>query len=367
MQTFWDNMLRVVAVIGLLAVLLLGAWGIIQIAFLLPSFFGGLFGARPSANIAAETVTVSVPATVVAGTPFNLSWSHTKKSGEYSYAVSYSCEAGFAVATVVPTGSWAQVPCNTPFNYTNASSSMPLVGVLATSTKSAKPTFTVAATKLSTGAVTARGTAATSASAPTGSTSTTKPTTTTTKTTTKTTKSGGTYYASGRTSNLYGYSDLAVTIDSVQSIGGNAAVVFTIKNIGTNVSPSNWTFNATIPQNGTYVYPSGPQQALYPGDRIVYTLRYSETLGYNGNQPCTGYGFPCAAPTTYGGPGSCNQYGPCTVPGYVNYTVTPNQYSYSYSGTWANQQVVSVQVDPLNLFNEVTKANNWASQYYVAY
>lgn len=364
MQTFWDNVLRVVAVIGLLAVLLLGAWGIIQIAFLLPSFFGGLFGGHTTTNAPGETVSVSVPATATAGTPFNITWSHSNKSGEYSYVVSYSCETGFAVAAPVPTGSWVQVPCNTPFNYTNASSSMQLVGVLATSTKSAKPTFTVAATKLSTGVITARGTAATSISAPVGTTST-KPTTTTPAKTT--TKSGGTYYASGRTSNLYGYPDLAVTIDSVQSIGGNAAVIFTIKNVGTNVSPNNWTFNATIPQNGTYVYPSGPQQALYPGDRIVYTLRYSETSGYNGAAPCTGYSFPCAAPTTYGGPGSCNQYGPCTVPGYVNYTITPNQYSYSYSGGWANQQVVSIQVDPFSLFNEVTKANNWASQYYIAY
>lgn len=363
MQTFWDNVLRVVAVIGLLAVLLLGAWGIIQIAFLLPSFFGGLFGSRPSTTIAGETVSVSVPATATANTPFTLTWSHTKKSGEYSYAVSYSCESNFAVAALTPTGSWSQVPCNTPFNYTNASSSMSIIGLLGTSTKSAKPTFTVTATKLSTGAITARGTAATTVNAPTSTA--TKPTTTTKPKTT--TKSGGTYYASGRTSNLYGYPDLAVTIDSVQSIGGNAAVIFTIKNVGTNVSPANWTFNATIPQNGTYVYPSAPQQALYPGDRIVYTLRYSETSGYNGNQPCTGYGFPCAAPTTYGGPGSCNQYGPCTVPGYVNYTVTPNQYSYSYSGSWNNQQVVSIQVDPSGYFNEVTKANNWASQYYVAY
>lgn len=362
MQTFWDNVLRVVAVLGLLAVLLLGAWGIIQIAFLLPSFFGGLFHRTPA--IVGESISVSVPATAAAGTPFNLTWSHSNKTGEYSYAVSYSCEQGLAVAAPVPTGGWAQVPCNTPFNYINASSTTPLIGVLATSTKSAKPTFTVAATKLSTGTITARGTAATSVTAP-ASTATTK--TTETKTTKTTTKNGGTYYASGRTSNLYGYPDLAVTIDSVQSISGNAAVVFTIKNVGTNVSPSNWAFNATIPQNGTYVYPSGPQQALYPGDRIVYTLRYSETNGYNGNQPCTGYGFPCAAPTTYGGPGSCNQYGPCTVPGYVNYTVTPNQYSYSYSGTWNNQQVVSVQVDPFGLINEATKANNWASANYVAY
>ncbi len=361
MQTFWDNVLRIVAVIGLLAVLLLGAWGIIQIAFLLPSFFGNLFHRTPATQ--NESVSVSVPAAVVAGTPFTLTWSHANKSGEYSYAVSYSCETNFAVAAPTPTGSWSQVPCNTPFNYTNASSSMSLIGLLATSTKSAKPTFTVTATKLSTGAVTARGSAATTVSAP-ASASNTKTTTTKTK---STTKSGGTYYASGRTSNLYGYPDLAVTIDSVNSVGGNATVVFTIKNVGTNVSPSNWTFNATIPQNGTYVYPSAPQQALYPGDRIVYTLRYSETSGYNGQQPCTGYGFPCAAPTTYGGPGSCNQYGPCTIPGYANYTITPNQYSYSYSGAWQNQQVVSIQVDPFSLFNEATRANNWASQYYFAY
>lgn len=362
MQTFWDNVLRVVAVIGLLAVLLLGAWGIIQIAFLLPSFFGNLFSghyATPAAS--SETVSVSVPVAVAAQQPFNLTWSHTNKSGEYSYAVSYSCEQGFAVAAPVPTGSYTQVPCNTPFNYINASSSMPLVGIFATSTRSAHPTFTVTATKLSTGAVTAHGSAATTVTA---SAVASKPTTTT-KTPTKST-SGGTYYASGRTSNLYGYSDLAVSMNSAYSQGGNTTAVFTIQNIGTNVSPSNWTFNATLPVNGSYVYPSGPQQALYPGDKIVYTLHYSESN--TGGTPCTGYGFPCTPPITYGGPSSCNQYGPCTIPGYSNYTIVPNQYSYSYSGSsYGNPEVVSIQVDPFGLFPEVSKANNYASQTYIAH
>ena len=40
-KNFKENLVRVVAVLGLIAVLLLGAWGIIQLAFFIPTLFSG--------------------------------------------------------------------------------------------------------------------------------------------------------------------------------------------------------------------------------------------------------------------------------------------------------------------------------------
>jgi hypothetical protein len=58
--TFRENALRVIAVLGLIAILLLGAWGIIQIAFALPTFFSGLGGnfARPTPK---ESISLTLP------------------------------------------------------------------------------------------------------------------------------------------------------------------------------------------------------------------------------------------------------------------------------------------------------------------
>jgi hypothetical protein len=275
--TFRENLLRVIAVIGLIAILLLGAWGIIQLAFYLPTFFSTWGQAK-------EALTVSVPAQSTSDKAFNLSWKHTgKQDGEYSYSVSYSCNAGLAFAAPVPTGAYQLVPCNTPFNYVSASSTMPLIPVLKDTNK-ATTTITVAATKLSDGTITAKATGMTMVSASTTATATTpvttpattKPATTTTKPTTST-KPATTYVPSGRTTNLYGTADLAVQIVSAPTqaqVGSRVSLQFVVTNIGTNVAPSGWMFNAVLPYNPLYVYPSGGQQMLYPGDKIVYTLGY---------------------------------------------------------------------------------------------
>lgn len=56
---------------------------------------------------------------------------------------------------------------------------------------------------------------------------------------------------------------------------GTAAVNFTIKNVGTNVSGP-WCFSATIPTSSSYLYQSQSQQSLNPGDSIEYTLGFTQ-------------------------------------------------------------------------------------------
>src|SRR3989338_2680 len=69
-HTFREHILRVVAVIGLIAVLLLGAWGIIQLAFFIPTFLGNIGGSLTAKNEAPKTTaTTTVKTAVVTETP----------------------------------------------------------------------------------------------------------------------------------------------------------------------------------------------------------------------------------------------------------------------------------------------------------
>lgn len=322
-QSLKENLLRVIAVLGLVAVLLLGAWGIIQLAFFISSVFSNTGGAlsNVASQQAQETLALSLPSSVYAGSPATVSWTHAGGSGNYSYAISYSCISGLSFKAPVPTGATQAVPCNTPFNYVQAANSMKLTASYAGSAD-AQTTITVSATNLSTGAVTATAIGnlvvvplshkpAAQAAAPAAPAA-----------------SGvapqATYTASGRYTGLWGYPDLAVSITSAYSKGGRAAVQFVIQNIGTNVAPAGWSFNALLPIGGSYTYPGGPERALYPGDKIVFSMGYSGGTDYN-----------------YGG-----------YPGYYPYPPVKN---------------VTIVIDPYNQLPEITKVNNAATASYIAY
>ncbi len=321
--TFRENALRVIAVLGLIAILLLGAWGIIQLAFRLPAFFANLGKAR-------ETLTISVPSQTTSDKAAVVSWKHTGAVGEFGYALSYSCAAGLQVAAPVPTGAYNLVPCDTPFNYITASSSMSIIPVLAPGTTRATTTITVAAMRLEDGVITMRASAGTTVSASTTATVTTTPKPTTTTKPTTSTKPSTTYVPSGRTTNLYGVGDLAVQITQAPqaaSVGSRVSMQFVVTNMGTNMVPAGWTFNAVLPYNPIYVYPSGGQQALYPGDKIVYTLGYDVV-------PANGYGF--------------------------------DYYSFE-SNNWGGQAQVTIEVDPMNQVSEASEYNNTAVSSYQVY
>lgn len=350
-HTFREHVLRVIAVIGLIAVLLLGAWGIIQLAFIIPGWFSGLSTSAPK----SESLSVSVPAAVTSGSAFPVSWTHKNGSGQYTYSISYSCADGVSVKAPLPTGAAQAVECNTPFNYINASTTSPLIATVSGS-KAVSVTFTVSATKLSSASTTVTGKATTSINPAQKSTTTTKPTTTKTTTTKPTT----TYTASGRTTNLYGMPDLAVRIVSnpgTVRAGQQVSLQFVVENVGTNVTPSNWNFSATLPYNPVYTYQSQGQQALYPGDKIVYTLGYTATANYGAGTP--GY----SAYPTYTDP---------NYPGwsYPYYSIGGDyQYNngYAYPGYGSGTQTASVTVDPMGYIYEATKANNTASITYQVY
>ena len=355
MSTFKQNALRIIAVIGLIAVLLLGAWGIIQLAFIIPGFFSG-----SSSTTTKEAIALTLPSSAVSGSAFNLGWSHTGKNGEYSYAVSYSC-GNVTIKAPVAAGTYKDVPCETPFNYTNAAQGTQLIATL-TGSSATTVTLNVAATKLSAGKQTASATGRMTINTKAKTTTTTK---TTTSSTTK--KTSSTYVPAATRAALYGYPDLQVRMTSnftsVQN-GSRIALQFVVENAGTNVVPAGWNFQASLPYTPVYTFTSDAQQALYPGDKIVYTLGYDAQLqgsAYSATGGCDGWTYPCNPGTqVYGGPGTCNQYGPCAIPGYP-----ANPYGY-YNPT-AGYKTASVQVDPYNLVWELNESNNTAGISYQVY
>jgi len=382
-----DLFLRTVAVLGLIAILLLGAWGIIQLAFAIPGVFSNLgggvssvFNRNTSGTSTKEAIVVSAPSSVMSGQTLAVSWMHNNsdKSGQYSYALSYACQSGLSLKAPLPNGSFQSVPCNTLFNYVNASQHMNVVPSVTGASQ--QLAMTVTATKLSNGLATASGNATTNVTAggaaatTQGSTGTgyaTKPASTYTKpakTNTYTTPSTAYYPAATRATSLYGYGDLAVTITSIAPSNGVSTMRFTIANVGTNIVQAGWTFNATLPISGSYTFGSQPQQALYPGDKIAYTLSfagvnaasaypsYDYGYGYNNNS----YGYSTGSGYSTSGYG-CNGYS-CTNNNYVSNGYPNYQYgnygsNYGYGYQTAT---ITITADPLNFVPEYNKGNNTA-------
>jgi hypothetical protein len=365
-STFRENLLRVVAVVGLIAVLLLGAWGIIQLAFFIPGFLSDLANGSLTRPVAKETLTASAPLAVTSGQAFPLAWSLKNGIGQYGYTVSYACAQGLSVKAPLPNGTLQEVACNTPFNYLNATTTTPIVAT-ATGDKAIAANFTVTATKLSTSAVVATASVNTSVAPPAKAPA--KPAATTpTKSSTNTNAS---YVASGRTTNLWGYPDLQVRITSnpgTVHAGQLVKLQFVIENVGTNVTPHNWSFTAALPYVPTYTYQSQGQQALYPGDKIVYTLSYNAAYPQNNNTVCT-LQYPNYNCPTQQYPYDTNyQWSqPFSTMG-GDYDATYGYYppGYQYPG-YAQSANASINVDPYNYVWESNEFNNNASITYTVY
>jgi hypothetical protein len=266
-------------------VLLLGAWGIILLAFNLSSIVAGagssitslLAGAGGSDADNAESISVTAPSSpIVSGSPFSVSWNHENKEGEYSYALSFSCMSGLSIEAPTPAGKSQTVACEAPFNYVGAQSSMTLTAKN-TGKQAANTTLTVTATRLSDGAVTAIASTDVIVNPVTAS----APATPAKPSTSSTGSTSGTYVPATRVSSLFGYADLATRVLGVTPSAasyGRTVVQFEVVNQGTNMAPAGWNLEAELPIDSSYRYSSPAQQALYPGDKILYTLTFDADI-----------------------------------------------------------------------------------------
>jgi len=333
--SFKGMVLRAIAVIGLVAILLLGAWGIIQIAFALPGFLHTLFSSNAAPKVeSVESLGVTLPQTLTSGQPFAVSWAHTNKEGEYGYQLSYSCATGLSLHAPTPSGGYQNVPCNTSFNFTGATETMQLTPTLSNKAE-VQTTITIFATKLAEGVVTAVGSSTTTVVPATvipAATVIQKPTPAATKVA-PAPKPTTTYVAANRTTNLYGSPDLAVSILGTQQMSNRYTMQFIVTNVGTNVSAAGWILTAHLPLNPTYTYTSPVQPGMYPGDKVIYTLTFD-------------------APTTYG-------YGYQNICEYL-YTYCNTQNTYNGYPQY-NDRTVRITVDPQSYVADYNRTNNTAA------
>lgn len=274
-----EMFLRTVAVVGLLAVLILGAWGIIVLATSIPAAFdrtgegfSSIFNFGPR-----ESLEVSAPASATSGQALPISWEHTGGDGEYRYTISYACANAVAMRAPLPSGGTQNVECDKPFNYTGASSNISLTPML-DGTRPMPVTISVASTKLADNTAGPREstTVTINPAAPRPAQTGYEPATTTTK------KPTSTYVPAAKpATQLYGKGDLRVSINEiVPGASDRVTVMFTVENAGTNVINSGWSFEAEFPwDDDTYTYSSPAQQKLMPGDKIVFFLGFDENKG----------------------------------------------------------------------------------------
>jgi len=396
--------LRTIAIVGLIAVLVLGAWGIILLAFNLPTIFSNVGNSIRSVFVtdtatttpSQQTMTVAAPQNVQNGEAFQVSWNHTNRASDtYAYTLSYACESGLSIKAPAPNGTYQEVSCNTPFNSVNATENIRLIPTV-TGVASVPAILTVTATKVGTAEPVAFSSATVTVNRGVAVTPTqpTQPTTPSTPSTPTNNNNSATYVpAAARPAQLYGQPDLSVRVTSitpVQSYYGygqnyNAqqtrryTMQFTIENVGTNVALSGWNFNTQTPWlPNTYTFTSQSQQTLYPGDRIVYTLGFDAMVE---NQNCTmQYPSTCPRYDTY--PPYTNPNNQNTTCGY-RYNGYSNVYACGYTdsnGTWIDvgtnynqtqynytypnynqNRTVTINVDPQNWVPELNDYNNRAT------
>ena len=295
---------RVLAVFGFIAIVLIGLWGSVSVARAVPGTLSSLAAAIVSLTSifvpADEAITISVPSlTVNHNEQFELSWTHENQSVDGSYTFRYDCAPGVSFTSPTRTGSEAAVFCNTPFNFLNASDAIALtafsdqnrfidvtVHIDFTPNGASQPTVT--------GATVLTITNEEQSSSPDATDGTTGGET-----------GGGTpvvtpgeettdifVIPNGQTgSNPNGVVDLTASIIEVGVIEKDTgeftasstpsrtddeyrvAIRFAITNIGSRTSDQ-WTFNAVLPTFPAHIFTSPTQQALGPGDRIEFTLGF---------------------------------------------------------------------------------------------
>ncbi len=299
--------LKALSIVGFIAILIFGVWGLIQVARLVPNVFSSIQAAAVSLSsmfVPSERLEISLPsANVTSGEVFTLSWNHTNKRSDGSYRVSFACRDGVSMQTPDGRGAYQKVFCDTPFNLTNETNSVKLIafsdaaryvdvplkltftrasdGVVTASTETA---ITITNEKISSGSTS--GTVTPAPTAPVTSNTGNRPIRiagTETRTVYTTT-------SAGRVSDPNGRVDLSVTILQTGTIdpstniftatgsirrGGRGAVRFVVENLGTKTS-DNWYFNAVIPTMPMFIYTADMQPTLGPGDKMEYTLGFDQ-------------------------------------------------------------------------------------------
>lgn len=249
---------NILAIAGFVVLAIIVIWGLLNLANLSSGWFGNLFNGQNGRG----SISVSAPESAVAGRPARITWQHAGEGGRYAFL--YECTAGldFGIPIVKDgetTPTLARVPCGTAFTLGNATSSLIVVPVLASSTPIAAH-INIVYVPAGRGAD-ASGNATITVTPPTGAP-----------------EPSGEAPETPRPTPSGGPADLAVTILSLTTDGsGMTIAVFNVSNIGGS-SSGVYAFSAMLPTAQPYAFHSDPQSPLAPGDSIVNTLRFTQTV-----------------------------------------------------------------------------------------
>lgn len=302
--------LKAISIVGFVAILLFGVWGLIQVARMVPNLFSSIGGAAVSLSsifVPAERLEVSLETSnVTASEPFTISWEHTNKRGEGTYRLSYACRDGVTMQAPDDRGTYQTVFCETPFNLTKEETAMKVVA-FSDRNRFIDVPLKLTFTRLSDGEMTAstevaitienKQYQATTLPTATSTTTVVVPATPVAKPPSRIIRKAGietrnvyTVTNTARVSDPNGRVDLSVQIlqtgalDPVTDVftqtasirrGTKGAVRFQVTNLGTK-SAENWNFNAVVPTFPMYIYSSDMQQVLGPGDSIEFTLGFDQ-------------------------------------------------------------------------------------------
>lgn len=287
--------LRPIVIIGILViVLILILGGIFRLSRGLPE--GGVRNLFSAIFLSREKITLTAsPSSIESGGVLALSWSHEKKTRDGLYEISYPCWPNFRLQA-----DGKDIPCNsafpigtatlliTPVSENTGAIDIPIT-ITFTPEVASRPALSASAVVT----VTPETKEETSTTTPTGPASgggTRTPTAGEKKTTVYPIQGG----SGARAFDPNGYPDLAIEIldsgiligdtfvkSSTVGQGQRAAVIFSVKNLGTNITPD-WKFKANLPTaNGEFT--SETQTPLYPGDRIEFTIGFDNPNNQGAN------------------------------------------------------------------------------------
>lgn len=290
--------IKALAIVGLVAILILGLWGLIRVASLVPGIGSTLAAVGASLSsifVPAERLEITLPsANVRSGEPMAITWNHVNKRGDGSYTLSYECRGGFSMESITPIGTYQKAPCDTSFNYANSQTEIRVIPVSMQARFLDVPitlSYTRAGEENPSATTDTAITVineAVSATPPPSPTPTPRPA----PTPLPGTRTDQTYrfVGSGAVSDPREVPDLAVSITAIGTLdrstnvfspsatvraGSRAAVQFFVTNVGTKTAEF-WNFNAALPTKPFRIFHSDTQRALGPGDRIEYTIGFDE-------------------------------------------------------------------------------------------
>jgi len=291
-----STLIRGLAVVGFIAILLVGLWGTVQVVKLAPRVFSNLASVTSftSVFVPKETITINTPNSLISsGTTFELMWNHVGKPKSGAYTFAYACKEGLSFQIPKEGEAPEEILCDSPFTFSYENTSLFLTPISAVTRFVDVPIIITSlnelgeSTTLDDSFLTVVNESVSGSSLPLPESETAN----TQNQLTQGKKKDEVFPISDSrsSSDANGRVDLKVNIINTGTVGsdgtftatssinftGKGAIQFSVTNIGSKTS-DNWTFNAVLPTFPMHIFHSTNQKALAPGDRIDFTLGFDQ-------------------------------------------------------------------------------------------